>query len=88
MPQLVGASPSATEDGALLLGSQQSTVYVVDGTTGALLSVLPFEQGMLAAKRSGRPFTRLPHGHLPHGHTLATWPLATWPLATVLGFAL
>lgn len=38
--QLVEASPSATEDGALLLGSHSSSVYVVDGKTGTLLRVL------------------------------------------------
>lgn len=38
--QLVDASPSATEDGALLLGSHSSSVFVVDGKSGALLRVL------------------------------------------------
>ena len=41
VPQLVEASPSATEDGALLLGSHRSSVYVVDGKSGVLLRVLP-----------------------------------------------
>lgn len=38
--QLVEASPSATDDGALLLGSHSSSVFVVDGKSGALLRVL------------------------------------------------
>lgn len=41
VPQLVAASPSATEDGALLLGSHRSSVYVVDAKSGVLLRVLP-----------------------------------------------
>lgn len=41
VPQLVTASPSATEDGALLLGSHRSSVYVVDAKSGALLRSLP-----------------------------------------------
>ena len=41
VPQLVTASPSATEDGALLLGRHRSSVYVVDAKSGALLRVLP-----------------------------------------------
>lgn len=40
VPQLVTASPSATEDGALLLGSHRSSVYVVDARSGTLLRVL------------------------------------------------
>lgn len=48
--QLVEASPSATEDGALLLGSHSSSVYVVDGKTGTLLRVLsPLGQQALDA---------------------------------------
>ena len=38
--QLVEASPSATEDGALLLGSHSSSIFVVDGKSGTLLRVL------------------------------------------------
>lgn len=51
--QLVEASPSATEDGALLLGSHSSSVYVVDGKTGTLLRVLsPHGQQALDAGMS------------------------------------
>lgn len=39
-PQLVAASPSVTEDGGLMLGSLQSSVYVVNARTGSLLSML------------------------------------------------
>ena len=55
MAQLVEASPSATEDGALLLGSHKSSVYVVDGATGTLLRVLPpYEEGMLQSHHAGK----------------------------------
>ena len=47
VPQLVEASPSATEDGALLLGSHRSSVFVVDAKKGTLLRVLaPHGEGM------------------------------------------
>ena len=41
VPELVEASPSVAEDGAVLTGTHQSSVYVVDGKTGNLLRVLP-----------------------------------------------
>ena len=54
VPQLVEASPSATEDGALLVGSHSSSVYVVNGKTGTLLRILPpFGQQMLDQHHSG-----------------------------------
>lgn len=53
VPQLVEASPSATEDGALLMGSHRSSVYVVDARTGALLRVLPpYAEGALGNQHS------------------------------------
>ena len=52
--QLVEASPSATEDGALLLGSHSSSVFVVDGKSGALLRVLsPHGQQALHQHHAG-----------------------------------
>ena len=41
VPQLVEASPSVAEDGAVLTGTHQSSVYVIDSKTGHLLRVLP-----------------------------------------------
>ena len=53
--QLVEASPSATEDGALLLGTHRSSVYVVDAATGMLLRVLPpYEEGMQQSHLAGK----------------------------------
>lgn len=49
VPQLVSASPSATEDGGLVLGSHHSSVYVVDARTGTLLSVFPPDAATLAS---------------------------------------
>ncbi|DBA76306.1 TPA: bifunctional endoribonuclease/protein kinase ire1 [Trebouxia sp. C0004] len=53
IPQLVEASPSATQDGALLLGSLRSSVYVVEATTGTLTSVLlPDGDGTLGSSKT------------------------------------
>ena len=54
IPHLVKASPSATDDGALLLGSHSSSVFVVDGKSGALLRVLsPGSQQALDRHHAG-----------------------------------
>ena len=49
VPQLVSASPSATEDGGLVLGSRHSSVYVVDARTGTLLNILPADAATLVS---------------------------------------
>ena len=54
VPQLVTASPSATKDGGLVLGSRHSSVYVVDARTGTLLSILsPDAAAPTSATKSG-----------------------------------
>lgn len=37
VPELVNISPAPTLDGSLLVGSQHTSVFVLDGATGQLL---------------------------------------------------
>lgn len=37
MQELVEGSPSVTEDGAFLLGSRDTTIYMIDAETGELI---------------------------------------------------
>lgn len=54
VPQLVSASPSATQDGGLVLGSHHSSICIVDARTGTLLSVLPPDAaGLASGNQSG-----------------------------------
>ena len=74
VPQLVAAGPSVTEDGAVLTGTHHSSVYVVDGKTGALLRVLPAHgEQMLDYHSAGAVHHGYNHLSTLHMPTLSTW---------------
>lgn len=50
--ELVQQSPAPTQDGSLMMGSQHTTVFLIDGASGQLLRTFYDFDGELAQLRS------------------------------------
>jgi len=48
LPELVGASPSMTDDGSVVLGMRANNVFMLDLSTGQLLRMLTGLSGSMA----------------------------------------
>jgi hypothetical protein len=78
--KLVDQSPLSTPDGSLLLGSQHTSVFLLDGRTGQLLRQGLLKHGPCARLRSCRCLAA--RASCP---AAARAPLSLRPLATAAG---